>query len=245
LRPSNIDDARHALAILGLLVKHIRQSWPKTKIIFRGDSSFCRWKLMRWCDRRDVGYIIGISKNSRLLDQTSFMLEEVKNQFLQTGKKQTRFHETSYAAKTWDKSRRIIVKAEHMAKGSNPRFVVTNLKGKPKALYSRYCARGDMENRIKEQLLLYSDRTSCSKWLPNPLRILLSGLAYSLLLQTIQQIALVGTELANARCDTIRLKLFKIGACVTRNSRRIRLPLSASYPYKDLFGLAVARLKHG
>jgi len=132
-----------------------------------------------------------------------------------------------------------------LPKGSNPRFVVTNLSGQPADVYRRYCARGDMENRIKEQQLnIYADRTSCSKWLPNQFRLLLSALAYTLL-QAIRHLALTGTELAKARCDTIRIKLLKIGACVLRNTRRIRLLLSASYPYRDLFHVAAARLKAG
>ena len=245
LRPSNIDNAKHSLAILGLLVKHIRKSWPKTRIIFRGDSGFCRWELMRWCDNHDIGYIIGLAKNSRLLAQASSVLDTARENFLQTGQKQKIFQEFSYAAKTWDKTRRVIVKAEHLDKGSNPRFVVTNLSGEPADMYHRYCARGEMENRIKEQqLYLFADRTSCSKWLPNQFRLLLSALAYTLL-QAIRQLALAGTELAHARCDTIRLKLLKIGASVLRNTRRIRLLLSASYPYSDLFQLVAARLKAG
>ncbi len=243
LRPANIDNAKHVRAILGLLLKRIRQSWPKTRIVFRGDSGFCRWRLMRWCDRHDVGYIIGLAKNTRLLALSAVFLESAKAAFLHKGQKQTKFHEVRYAAKTWDKPRRVIVKAEHMEKGSNPRFVVTNLKDEPARLYCRYCARGEMENRIKEQqLYLFADRTSASKWLPNQLRILLSALAYTLL-DAIRQMALFGTELANARCDTIRLKLLKIGACVIRNTRRIRLMLSASYPYRQLFELVAARLK--
>jgi hypothetical protein len=245
LRPGNTGDAKHALGILALLVRRIRLSWPKTRIVFRGDAGFCRWKLMRWCDRRGIGYIIGLRKNARLLDQSGFYLDAAREKFLRTGQKQTHFHEISYAARTWDRPRRVIVKAEHMAKGSNPRFVVTNMKGNPSALYARYCARGDMENRIKEQqLYLFADRTSASRWFPNQLRILFSGLAYTLLL-AIRQIGLAGTELSNARCDTIRLKLFKVGACVIRNTRRVHLMLSASYPYKELFELAAIRLRPG
>jgi len=243
LRPSNIDNAKHSLGILGLLVKRIRQSWPKTRIIFRGDCGFCRWKLMGWSDKHNVDYIIGLAKNSRVLAHASDVLDAAREMFLQTGQKQKLFHEFSYGAKSWDKARRIIVKAEYMAQGSNPRFVVTNLSGEPADVYHRYCARGEMENRIKEQqLYLFADRTSCSKWLPNQFRVLLSAFAYTLL-QAIRRCALAGTQLANARCDSIRLKLLKIGASVIRNTRRIRLLLSASYPYNELFRLAAARLK--
>jgi len=245
LRPSNIDGAKHSLAILGLLVKRLRKTWPKTRIIVRGDSGFCRWKLMRWCDSHGIEYILGLAKNARLLQEAQPLLDEVHECFLQTGIKQKIFDETSYAAQSWDTQRRVIIKAEHLDKGSNPRFVVTSLCDAPEQLYQRYCARGEIENRIKEQqLYLFADRTSCSKWLPNQLRVLLSALAYTLL-NTIRQKALAGTELVRARCDTIRLKLLKIGASVVRNTRRVTLMLSESYPYKDIFRLAAARLHAG
>ncbi|AGW14374.1 IS1380 family transposase [Megalodesulfovibrio gigas] len=245
LRPSNIDPAKHALGILSLLVKRIRHAWPNTRIIYRGDSGFCRWKTMRWCDSRGVGYILGLAKNSRLAEAAAPLVTEAKERFVKTREKQKIFGEIRYAAATWDCERRVIVKAEHLEKGANPRYVVTNLDGEPSEIYGKYCARGEMENRIKEQqLCLFADRTSCSKWLPNQLRVLLSGLAYTLL-QAIRRLALPGTELAQARCDTIRLKLLKIGAAVLRNSRRVQVLLSENYPFKELFALAAARLRAG
>jgi len=148
-----------------------------------------------------------------------------------------------YAAKTWDRERRVIMKAEHGRQGSNPRYVVTNLPGDPQKLYDRdYCARGDMENRIKEQQLdMFSDRTSCHHWWLNQLRLLLSSLAY-ILVESIRRLALKGTELARAQCGTIRLKLLKIGADVVRNTRRMRMHLASSYPYKPLFRDVTSRL---
>lgn len=245
LRPSNIDGAKHSLGILGLLVKRLRKQWPKTRIIVRADSGFCRWKLMRWCDNHGIDYILGLAKNTNLQRDAQPLLDEVHECFLQTGRKQKVFGETRYAAKTWDKERRVIIKAEHLEKGSNPRFVVTSLEGSPEHLYKRYCARGEMENRIKEQqLCLFADRTSCSKWLPNQFRVLLSALAYTLL-NFIRQRALAGTELAHARCDTIRLKLLKIGASVVRNTRRITFMLSKSCPHNMLFRLVSTRLLAG
>ena len=200
---------------------------------------------MRWCDSHKVEYLLSLSKNSRLIAEAQPLLDEVRECFLQSGKKQKQFSETLYAASTWDKERRVIIKAEHLEKGSNPRFVVTSLSGSPAELYQLYCAKGEMENRIKEQqLCLFADRTSCSKWLPNQFRVLLSALAYTLI-QTIRAKALAGTELARARCDTIRLKLLKIGAAVVRNTRRVILMLSESCPYKELFRLAAARLQAG
>lgn len=243
LRPSNIDGARHAWAILALLAKRLREAWPKVKIIFRGDSGFCRWRMLSWCDRHDVGYIIGVAKNSRLNALASGLLEEAKLLYEKTGEKQRLFSEIKYAACTWDKERRILAKAEHTEQGSNPRYVVTNLPGNPQALYDDvYCARGDMENRIKEQQLdLFSDRTSCTKWWANQFRVLLSSLAY-LLLQTLRSVALKGTELAQAQCGTIRLKLLKVGAVMLRNTRRIVFHLSSAYPYQKIFLTAVKRL---
>ncbi len=246
LRPSKIDAAKHAWAILALLVKRLRQVWPKVKIIFRGDSGFCRWRMLAWCERHRVGYIVGIAKNKRLNRLAKADRDAAEHAFAASARKQRRFAECSYAADTWDRSRRVLVKAEHTAKGSNPRYVVTNLPGDPQRLYDRlYCARGEMENRIKEQQIdLFSDRTSCSAWWPNQFRLLLSSLAYTLL-EAIRRLALHGTELARAYVGTVRLKLLKIGAVVLRNTRRVRILLSSSYPYQDLFLRVAARLAPG
>jgi len=246
LRPSKIDGAKHAWAILALLVKRLRQVWPKVKIIFRGDSGFCRWRMLAWCERHKVGYIVGIAKNKRLNRLAKVYLDAAKYEFETSGHKQRRFHECRYAADTWDRPRRVLIKAEHTAKGSNPRYVVTNLEGEPKRLYDRlYCARGDMENRIKEQQLdLYADRTSCSAWWSNQFRLLLSSLAYTLL-EAMRRLALQGTELSRVYVGTLRLKLLKIGAVVLRNTRRVRFLLSSSYPYQDLFLRVAARLAPG
>jgi hypothetical protein len=243
LRPSNIDAARHAWAILAVLVKRFRQVWPGVKIIIRGDSGFCRWRMLSWCDRHEVGYIIGVAKNSRLNDMASTLMEKAKSQYEISKEKQRLFSEISYAAYTWDRERRILVKAEHSHQGSNPRYVVTNLSGDPQKLYDEvYCARGDMENRIKEQqLCLFSDRTSCTKWWANQFRVMLSSLAY-VLLQTLRSFALKGTILAHAQCNTIRLKLLKIGAVILCNTRRIIFHFSSAYPCQELFLTAVKRL---
>jgi hypothetical protein len=246
LRPSKIDGAKHAWAILALLVKRLRQSWPKVEIIFRGDSGFCRWRMLSWCESHGVGYILGLAKNKRLNRMAAPLLEAAAAAFAAGGERQRRFDEINYAAKTWDRKRRVIVKAEHLSKGSNPRYLVTNLAGDCQTLYEKvYCARGDMENRIKEQQLdLFSDRTSCHRWWPNQFRLLLSSLAYTLL-EAIRRLALTGTGLARAQCRTIRLKLLKIGAVVIRNTRRVRLLLSSSYPYQELFTRVAARLAAG
>ncbi|OOG23936.1 IS1380 family transposase [Thioalkalivibrio denitrificans] len=243
LRPSRIDAAKHAWAVLALLVKRLRQNWPKVRIVLRADSGFCRWKMLRWCERHNVDYLVGIARNERLTAQARPFLDAAEQAFQTSGRKQRRFHVMYYAAKSWDRRRRIIVKAEHSAQGSNPRYLVTNLKAKPQYLYDRlYCARGEMENRIKEQQLdLFADRTSCHAWWANQFRLLLSSLAYTLL-EAIRRLALKGTQLASAYVGTIRLKLLKIGAVITRNTRRVRFLLSSAYPYQRLFAHVAAKL---
>jgi hypothetical protein len=241
LRPSNIDPARHAWAVLKLLVKQLRAKWPKVEIIFRGDSGFCRWRMLRWCEKHRVGYIVGLAKNSRINAMAAPFMEQAEEQFDSSGQKQRIFGWVDYGALTWEKTRRVIVKAEHSSMGSNPRYVVTNQKGRAQKLYDElYVKRGDMENRIKEQQLdLFSDRTSCHNWWPNQLRLLLSACAY-VLLESIRRVALKGTALAAAQCGTIRLKLLKVGAVIIRNTRRVRFHLPSAYPYQSLF-LRVAR----
>lgn len=238
LRPSNIDPAYGAWSILKLLTKRFREVWPDVKIIFRADSGFCRHLMMNWCDKQEnpIHYIIGIAKNSRLEKQAAPLIRFAKNQFEKSGTKQRIFGDVSYAAESWKYERRIIVKAEHSAKGKNPRFLVTNLPGNSRKLYEKvYCARGEAENRIKaQQLDLFADRTSCMNWVPNQLRMLLSGMAYTLI-EAIRRLALKDTELFQASCGTIRLKLFKIGAIVLKNTRRIQMLLSSTYPYQKLF----------
>jgi hypothetical protein len=246
LRPSKIDGAKHSWAILALLIKRLRREWPKVQIIVRGDSGFCRWRMLRWFDRHGVDYIIGLAKNSRLLDQSFAMRRLGELRYHATHNKQRLFGEIRYAAATWDADRRVLVKVEHSVRGSNPRFVVTNLTAGSQRLYEKvYCARGDMENRIKEQQLdLFADRTSCHGWWANQFRLMLSGLAY-MLLETIRRVGLKGTRLAHAQSGTLRLKLLRIGAVVLRNTRRVRLLLSCAHPYQDLFFLVAARLKPG
>ena len=246
LRPSNIDGAKHSWAILSLLVKRLRQVWPKVRIIFRGDGGFCRWKMLRWCDHHEVGYLIGLAKNKRLNRLTASLQDEAAACFAATGHKVRWFTDFQYAARSWDGARRVIAKIEHSKHGVNPRYVVTNLEGDAKQLYDKlYCARGDMENRIKEnQLDMFGDRTSCQHWWPNQFRLLLASLAYTLI-EAIRRIALKGTELANAYVGTIRLKLFKIGAVILKNTRRIRFLLASGCPYKELYFLAANRLAPG
>ncbi len=243
LRESKIDGAKHAWAILALLVKRLRQTWPQVEIIFRGDSGFCRWKMLSWCEHNQVGYIVGIAKNKRLNAFTKQLQLDAQECHATLGTKVRWFTDIQYAAGSWNRKRRVIAKIEHTDKGSNPRYVVTNLSGDGEQLYDKlYCARGEMENRIKEQQLdLFADRTSCHRWWPNQFRLLLSSLAY-MLLEAIRRLALKDTELATAYVGTLRLKLLKIGAVMIRNTRRIRFLLSSAYPYQRLFLQVAARL---
>lgn len=199
---------------------------------------------MRWCDKHDVGYIIGLARNAVLTRLAEQFTSVSKTQFEQTQRKQRIFGEFMYAADTWDKQRRVIVKAEHLRQGENTRFVVTNLAGDTQELYDNlYCQRGEMENRIKEQQLgLFADRTSCHDFVANQFRVLLSAAAY-ILIETLRREALVDTELANAQVDTIRNKILKIGARVVCSVRRIVLHLAGGYPLKELFACILARLR--
>jgi hypothetical protein len=243
LRPSKIDAAKHSRAIVKLLVRRFRQVWPEVKIIFRGDSGFCRWRLLRWCDKHGVNYIVGLAKNEVLKRLAEPHLQQAAEQFEQTEQKQRIFTEVEYGAATWDRQRRVIIKAEHNSQGANPRFVVTNLPGDPQELYDGlYCQRGDMENRIKEQQLdLFADRTSCHSFLSNQLRLLLSSAAY-VLIESLRRLALKGTELARAQAGTIRLKLLKIGARITCSVRRVILHLAGGYPFQQLFASILSHL---
>jgi len=243
LRPSKNDAAKHARAILKLLVQRIRQAWPKVRIIFRGDSGFCRWRTLKYCDKNDIGYVVGIAKNPALMRYAAPHMEKAEQNYKATGEKQRDFFEFPYAAKTWDRPRRVILKAEHLPQGANARFVVTNLDLAPKDIYDgMYTPRGDMENRIKEQQLdLFADRTSCTRFVANQFRLLLASAAY-VLVEHIRREGLEGTELAKAQVSTIRLKLFKIAARVTVSVRRVVLHLCSVCPYHELFARLVARL---
>jgi len=235
LRPSNIDPARHAAAILKLLVTRLRQVWPRTKIVFRADSGFCRDLLLGWCDQHEVKYIVGIARNERLLMFGAKLMRQAEREFERTGEKQRLFGAFDYAALTWRRLRWVIAKAEHTDKGANPRFVITNIVGDAQRLYDRrYCARGEMENRVKEQMMLFADRVSAHRWWANQWRLLLSALAYTLM-EAVRRLALQGTELAEATVGTIRTKLVKIGAVVDRKLSLIRLHLSSHHPLQALF----------
>jgi Transposase DDE domain group 1 len=240
LRPADIDAAAGSVKQLDRIVKQIRAKWPGVEIVIRGDSGFCRENIMSWCESSDVGFVLGLPKNRRLERILGKELHEAKQQFEATGNAARVYKDFSYQTKkSWSRERRVIGKAEHLAKGQNPRFVVTNLSAKafdaPTLYEKEYCARGDMENRIKEQqLYLFADRTSASTMRANQLRLWLSSVAY-VLVNTLREVGLKGTQFAKAQCHTIRLKLFKIGAAIRITVRKVWVSLSTSYPYAETF----------
>ena len=244
LRPSRIDGAKHAAAILKLLVKRLRQAWPQVKIVFRGDSGFCRQRILNYCERADVHYLVGLARNTRLEQMTEFVELAMKDAYEASGIKQRELGEFVYAAQSWARERRVITRLECGPQGTNPRYVVTNLTGDPKALYDdMYCQRGEAENRIKEaQVGLFATRTSCRHFQSNQLRVLLAALGY-VLIERLRALALQGTALANAQVDTLRIKLLKVAAVVTRNTRRIRLFLASNWPSADIFAHAMSQLR--
>jgi len=219
LRPADIDAAAGTVKQLDRIVKQIRAQWPKVQIVIRGDSGFCRENIMNWCESHGIDFILGLAKNARLKRILGKELHEAKRLFDATDSAARVYKDFLYRTRnSWSRKRRVIGKAEHLAKGANPRFVVTSLSADDydaATLYeNEYCARGDMENRIKEQqLYLFADRTSASTMRANQLRLWLSSVAY-VLMNTLREVGLKGTELQKAQCHTIRLKLFKIGAAI-------------------------------
>jgi len=249
LRRADEDPASGVLPELSRIVEQIRAVWPEVRIIVRGDSGFCRDEIMRYCEQNQrLDYVLGLAKNSRLIKIIDTEMAEAQQIHQSTQKAARVFKDFRYRTKkSWSCERRVVGKAEYLAKGGNPRFIVTSMGSEEKQareLYEDfYCARGDMENRIKEQQLgLFADRTSTSWMRSNRLRLYFSSFAY-ILIHTLRRVGLKGTELAQAQCDTIRLKLFKIGAQIQVSVRKVWLSFSESYPYQSLFQLVFARLQ--
>ena len=240
LRPGDMDAAAGSLTQVERIVTRIRQRWPNVKILLRGDSGFCREYLMRWCEANGVDFLFGLAKNKRLLRIVGAELQEAKAAFERTHQPARVFKDFVYRThKSWSRQRRVVAKAEHLEKGSNPRFVVTSLSAEAFAaqpLYEeQYCARGDMENRIKEQQLwLFADRTSCETMRANQVRLYFSTVAY-VVMRALREFGLKGTEMARAQCGTIRLKLLKIGAVIRVTVRRVAVALSEANPFRELF----------
>ena len=236
LRHSRIDGAKNAAAVIRLIVARLRRAWPDARIIVRGDSGFCRQRLLRWCERSGVNYIVGLARNARLEATVAYAEAMLADEYARSGVKQRLIDEFVYAADSWDIERRVITRLEHGAQGNNPRFVVTDLEGDAVQLYERlYCARGEAENRIKEaQLDLFGTRASCHRFAANQLRLLLAALAYTLM-QRLREMALKGSELERATAATIRVRLLKIGAAIVRNTRRVRVLLASHHPLRSVF----------
>ena len=247
LRPANIDGAAGPREEVARIVAQIRERWPRVEIVLRADSGFARDNVMAWCEANGVGYLFGLAQNARLRKRIAGEAAVAKAAHARTGRAQRRFADFSYSTrKSWSRARRVVGKAEHLAKGANPRFVVTSLPAdviKARRLYERlYCARGEMENRIKEcQLDLFADRTSAATMRANQLRLWFASLAY-VLVDSLRRIALPGTTLARATAGSIRLKLLKIGARVTVSVRRIKVAMASAHPWKREFSIAHERL---
>ena len=247
LRPANMDAAAGAGEEVARMVAQIRRRWPHVRILLRADSGFAREELMAWCETNGVDFLFGLQKNDRLVAEIADQLAQAEAKSRRTGKPARYFKEFKWMTRrSWSRERRIVGKAEFTTDEANPRFVVTSLKRtecRPKYLYEKlYCARGEMENRIKEcQLDLYADRTSTATMRANQLRLWLASFAY-VLLCAVRRIGLHHTPFANASCGTIRLKLLKIGALVRVSVRRIKIAMASSCPAATVWGCAAVRL---
>ena len=249
LRSASVDPAKGALTDLKRIVAQIQRRWRRVYILVRGDSGFCRDAIMDWCERRGIDYVFGLAKNPRLLKEIQQEMKAAETESARTGEMARIFKNLRYQTleKTWSRKRRVVAKAEHLNKGSNPRFVVTSLPAKqfPAAvLYETvYCARGEMENRIKEQQMgMFADRTSTGTMRGNQLRLYFSSIAY-ILMHDLRRLALKGTDLERAQCTTIRLKLLKIGAQIHVTVRRVWIRMAAGYAYKEAFQQAFDNLQ--
>ncbi|NIW38542.1 MAG: IS1380 family transposase [Gemmatimonadetes bacterium] len=248
LRPSNIDASAGSIEALEAIVGRIRARWPEVEIWIRADSGFAREAIMAWCEANGVQYVLGLARNKRLVRAIGGELEQVREEAQRTGEKARCFRDLRYCTKkSWSRERRVIAKAEQLGDKANPRFVVTSLDAasySAPAVYERlYCARGDMENRIKEQQLgMFADRTSTATMRGNQLRLWIASLAYTLA-QALRRLGLAGTALATAQVDTIRLRLLKLSGVVKTSVRRIRIALSSAFPLQDIYAQVLRNLE--
>jgi Transposase DDE domain group 1 len=252
LREANHDASFGSLAEIRRIVTQIRVAWPEVKIILRGDSGFCRNELMSWCESNGVEFVFGLARNQRLRKIIGSEMHAATQQWNQTGKPARVFSEFQYKTKKtkkggWDRERRVASKAEHIDGKENPRFVVTSLSTEQwaaQALYEElYCARGDMENRIKEQFSLFADRMSTETMRANQMRLYLSAMAY-VLVSGLRRLGLKATELAEAQVSTIRTKLLKIGAQIRVTVRKVWVSMASSYPWQDLYQQVYENLRY-
>ena len=247
LRSANIDASAGSVEEVARIVAQIRQRWPRVRILLRGDSGFAREALMAWCGNNGVDYLFGLAKNSRLVAEIASELAAAQEQSQETQKPARRFKDFTWRTRdSWSWARRVVAKAEWTGGKANPRFVVTSLtreEHEARHLYEKvYCARGEMENRIKEcQLDLYADRTSAHTMRANQLRLWFASMAY-VLICALRRIGLKHTQFARASCSTIRLKMLKIGALVRTSVRRIKLAMPSAFPYQAEYRAAHATL---
>jgi hypothetical protein len=232
---------------LARLVKQIRQAWPEVRIIVRGDSGFCREELLAWCEAKGIDYVVGLAKNERLTAEIAAELAQAAEPYQRSGQAARVCKEFTYQTReSWSRARRVVAKAEHLEKGANPRFVVTSLPSPEwaaQALYEDlYWARGEMENRIKEQLMLFSDRTSTAYLRSNQIRLYFSSVAY-LLMQALRRLGLQGTDWAKAQCTTLRRKLLKSGALIRVSVRKVWVSMAGGCPYAERFRQVYAQLQ--
>ena len=252
LREANHDASFGCLDEIRRIVAQIRAAWPEVKIVLRGDSGFCRNELMSWCENNGVDFVFGLARNQRLRRIIGREMHEATQQWNQTGKPARVFSEFDYRTRSkpnkggWDCERRVVAKAEHIDGKENPRFVVTSLSGDvwdARKLYQRlYCARGDMENRIKEQFSLFADRVSTETMRANQMRLYLSAMAY-ILVSGLRRLGLQATELADAQVSTIRTKLLKIGAQIRVTARKVWVSMASGYPWQNLYQQVWANLR--
>lgn len=240
LREANHDAAFGSLTEIKRIVAQLRAAWPDVKIILRGDSGFCRNELMSWCEAHRVDFVFGLARNQRLRKIIGAQMHEATEQWNRTNKPARVFTEFEYRTKKtkkggWDRERRVVAKAEHIDGKENPRFIVTSLTEEDRKLYEEiYCARGDMENRIKEQFRLFADRVSAETIRANQMRLYLSATAY-VLVSGLRRLGLKATELAEAQVSTIRTKLLKIGAQIRVTVRKVWVSMASSYPWQNLY----------
>ena len=250
LREANQDASAGALDEVKRIVARLRRTWPDVEIVLRADSGFCRQELMSWCEQNQVDYVFGLATNPRLLKRIRKALGKAHRRYVESGKPARVFRQFRYRTlKSWSRKRRVVAKAERLEKGNNPRFVVTSLSAAQfdaRSLYEDlYCARGEMENRIKEQQLdLFADRTSTSLMRSNQIRLYFSSIAYCLM-QALRELGLQGTKMARAQCSTIRVRLLKIAARVRVTARKVWISMATGHPARALFAAAYGNLARG
>jgi hypothetical protein len=247
LREANRDAASGSLAEIRRIVTQVRAAWPDVRIVLRGDSGFCREEIMKWCEASRVHFVLGLPKNKRLRKIIGAQMHEATLAWQQTGKPARVFTDFAYRTQqSWSRERRVVAKAEHIDGKENPRFVVTSLSAEvcpSKVLYEeKYCLRGDMENRIKEQFSLFADRVSAETIRANQMRLYLSAMAY-ILVSGLRRLGLKSTELAQAQVSTIRTKLLKIGAQIRITARKVWVSMASSYPWQGLYRQVCTNLR--